>query len=113
MERKDIEEIINKNDIEFIQVEIIDLNGISRSVITPIENFLKNIESNGSYHSPSVINLFTVTGDVIEGTGAGFEIDVQNIEMKPDLSTFKHLPWIENTASVLCDVSLPKIDFDY
>ena len=112
MKQQDIKRIINEHDIEFIQIEIVDLNGVSRSVITPTENFLENVES-GTYHAPSPINVFQITGDLVNDTGAGFEVDALNIDMKPDLETFKVLHWIENTASVTCDVSTTKIDLEY
>ena len=104
MERKEIEAIIKEHDIEFIQVEITDLNGISRSFITPVQNFLKDVEHR-TYHCPIAINAFLVTGEIIDFTGTGVTTDFYNIQMIPDLTSFKPLPWIENTASVTCDIA--------
>ena len=97
MDAKIVEQI-NRNHIEFVQLESIDLNGISRSVIAHSEHFLRDYKS-GIYNSPECLSV-QVSGEFVSNTELS---DLSNAKLLPDLNTFRILPWLDSTASVLCE----------
>ena len=86
MEAQIIEEI-NKNKIEFIQMELVDVNGISRSVIADSQHFIRNYKS-GIQASVAALS-FQITGELILDTGFIFDVDAIKTSQVPDLDTFQ------------------------
>ena len=106
MNRTEVEEIIKKNDIEFIRIEIVDLHGISRIYTTPVVTFLKN-EKIFEFQTPGCVTAFKTNSEIQFWTDQQMDYIISNITATPDLLTFKALPWMENTARVLYDLSYP------
>jgi glutamine synthetase len=81
--------------------ELPDMHGIARSKIVPI-NKVKSFAQHG-------LNMYggTVALDsrsfVVEGTRYNEEKNYADQVLKPDLSTAKIVPWLNNTARLICD----------
>lgn len=81
--------------------ELPDMHGIARSKIVPI-NKVKSFAQHG-------LNMYggTVALDsrsfVVEGTKYNEEKNYADQVLKPDLSTAKIVPWLRNTARLICD----------
>ena len=86
MESQVIEEI-NKNKIEFVQMELVDVNGISRSVIADSQHFIRDYKS-GIQTTVAALS-FQIAGELVLNTGLVFDIDAVNIDQVPDLDTFQ------------------------
>ncbi|NXX83126.1 LGSN protein, partial [Urocolius indicus] len=96
-----IEQQMARDNVQFVRFESIDLHGVSRSKNVP-SRFFHEKAINGVAMPRSYLEL-TVNPkdnelDYINATN--FNCD---IILNPDLSTFRILPWTEQTARVICD----------
>ncbi|XP_072239815.1 lengsin [Leuresthes tenuis] len=96
-----IKQQIARENINFVRFEATDLHGVSRSKIVPVRFF----HEKAAYGVPMPRSYLELTlspqsNEVDHASTANFSSDVLLI---PDLSTFKVLPWAEQTARVICD----------
>ncbi|XP_053567953.1 lengsin [Bombina bombina] len=96
-----IKQQMAREDIRFVRFEAADLHGVSRSKTIPARFFHEKACS-GIYMPRSYLELTVNPKDneVDHIHGADCNSD---IVLKPDLSTFKVLPWAEKTGRVICD----------
>ncbi|XP_075719799.1 lengsin [Rhinoderma darwinii] len=96
-----IKQQIAREDIRFVRFEAADLHGVSRSKTIPAR-FFQERAVNGIYMPRSYLELTLSPKDseVDHINSIHFNSD---IILKPDLQTFRVLPWTEKTASVICD----------
>lgn len=104
-----IRSYIKDRTVELVRVELEDLNGLSRGLILEAEYFLKKVEE-GVPLCTSILSL-TADGELVKNT----DIPEENNEypngfLYPDVETFKILPWLKNSASVLVDFRLNSND---
>lgn len=91
MDREKIFEIIGKEEIKFIRLQVSDINGM-----------LKNVEIPADELEESLTKGTMFDGSSIEGMA---RIDESDMFLRPDLSTFCILPWSEDKeARIICDV---------
>lgn len=96
-----IKQQIARENISFVRFEATDLHGVSRSKTVPVRFFHeKAVYGVPMPRSYLELTLSPKSNEVDHGTTANFSSDVLLI---PDLSTFKALPWAEQTARVICD----------
>lgn len=97
-----MEQRIEEERIEHVLVEFADVNGISRSKTIAADYFLD------SWRDGFPINLLllfqTPRNGLPSGSGYGEEIDYGDGTLHPDPSTFRVLPWKQDTARVICDI---------
>ena len=88
--------------VERVRVHFTDLIGISRNKVVPL-SMLDEVAEDGINFC---ISAFCVdhSGEVIEGTGLGAEVDFRDAQVVPDLSTLTVVPWEKNTAVAIGDV---------
>jgi glutamine synthetase len=88
--------------VERVRVHFTDLIGISRNKVVPISMLDEVTESGINF----CISAFCVdhSGEVIEGTGLGAEVDFRDAQVIPDLSTLTVVPWEKDTAVAIGDV---------
>jgi glutamine synthetase len=92
---------LRENSIEFLRFELPDLAGLSRGKTVPIGH-VESYVLNG-------LNLYggTVTLDTnsipIQGTGYNEDINFTDCLMVADPETVTNVPWLTNTARVICD----------
>ncbi|MBU6419784.1 MAG: glutamine synthetase family protein [Proteobacteria bacterium] len=92
---------LRETGIEYVRFELPDLAGLSRGKTVPIEH----VES----YTRDGLNLYggTVTLDSashpIPGTGYNEDANFADCLMVPDPATISPVPWMANTARVICD----------
>ena len=92
---------MRENSVEFLRFELPDLAGLSRGKTVPIAH-AESYTLNG-------LNLYggTVTLDSnsipIAGTGYNEDVNFTDCLMVPDPDTVSNVPWLTNTARVICD----------
>jgi glutamine synthetase len=98
---KELAESLRENSVEFVRFELPDLAGLSRGKTVPI-NHVEDYVKNG-------LNLYggTVTLDSnsipIAGTGYNEDVNFTDCLMVADPDSVSNVPWIANTARVICD----------
>lgn len=96
-----IKQQIARENISFVRFEATDLHGVSRSKTVPVRFFHeKAVYGVPMPRSYLELTLSPKSNEVDHGSAANFSSDVLLI---PDLSTFRALPWAEQTARVICD----------
>jgi glutamine synthetase len=98
---KEFAQNLRENSVEYVRFELPDLAGLSRGKTVPIGQ-VESYTLNG-------LNLYggTVTLDSssfpIAGTGYNEDINFADCLMVPDPATVSNVPWLANTARVICD----------
>jgi glutamine synthetase len=98
---KDLAQSLRENSVEFVRFELPDLAGLSRGKTVPIDH-VEAYTLNG-------LNLYggTVTLDTnsipIQGTGYNEDVNFTDCLMVPDPGSVSNVPWLANTARVICD----------
>ncbi|XP_073324341.1 lengsin [Pagrus major] len=96
-----IKQQIARENINFVRFEATDLHGVSRSKTVPVRFFHeKAVYGIPMPRSYLELTLSPKSNEVDNASTANFSSDVLLI---PDLSTFRVLPWAEQTARVICD----------
>lgn len=104
MKLAEVREIIRQNNIEFIRFESPDVNGISRGKLVALANFERVVEKGLAMVSDLL--TWDPQADVAwQGTGYAEDLTFSDLVFRPDLSTFKIVPWADNTARVLGDLT--------
>jgi glutamine synthetase len=92
---------LRENSVEYVRFELPDLAGLSRGKTVPIDH----VES----YTLHGLNLYggTVTLDSaslpITGTGYNEDANYADCLMVPDPASVSNIPWLPNTARVICD----------
>jgi len=98
---KNFAESLRENSVEYLRFELPDLAGLSRGKTVPIDH-VESYVLNG-------LNLYggTVTLDTnsipIQGTGYNEDVNFTDCLMVADPDTVSNVPWLQNTARVICD----------
>ncbi|XP_057700089.1 lengsin [Corythoichthys intestinalis] len=96
-----IKQQIARENINFVRFEATDLHGVSRSKTVPVRFFHeKAVYGIPMPRSYLELTLSPKSNEVDHANAANFSSDILLI---PDLSTFRILPWAEQTARVICD----------
>jgi glutamine synthetase len=98
---RELAQSLRENSVEFVRFELPDLAGLSRGKTVPIDH-VESYTLNG-------LNLYggTVTLDTnsipIQGTGYNEDVNFTDCLMVPDPGSVSNVPWLANTARVICD----------
>ncbi|XP_035398970.1 lengsin [Cygnus atratus] len=96
-----IKQQMARDNIQFVRFESIDLHGVSRSKNVPSRFFHeKAIHGVAMPRSYLELTLNPKDNEIDYINATNFNCD---IILNPDLSTFRILPWTEQTARVICD----------
>ncbi|NXW60747.1 LGSN protein, partial [Eurystomus gularis] len=96
-----IKQQMARDSIQFVRFESIDLHGVSRSKNVPSRFFHeKAIHGVAMPRSYLELTLNPKDNELDYINATNFNCD---IILNPDLSTFRILPWTEQTARVICD----------
>ncbi|XP_063186342.1 lengsin isoform X2 [Chroicocephalus ridibundus] len=96
-----IKQQMARDNIQFVRFESIDLHGVSRSKNVPSRFFHeKAIHGVAMPRSYLELTLNPRDNELDYINATNFNCD---IILNPDLSTFRILPWTEQTARVICD----------
>ena len=98
---KKAQELIKDGNVEFVRIEVADLNGCSRGFLLNAHFFIANCET-GFGITQSILAMPS-DGQVLFDIGMTKDISYRDMGLYPDITTFQILPWLEKTASVLAD----------
>ncbi|XP_063147191.1 lengsin [Candoia aspera] len=96
-----IEEQMARDNVHFVRFETTDIHGVSRSKSIPSRFFqTKAVHGVAMPKAYLELTLNPRDSETSHISTSSFNCD---IILKPDLSTFRILPWAEQTARVICD----------
>ncbi len=96
-----IKKTIRDHNIEFVRFEQADLHGVSRSKTVPMNSFMDYLDNGLNFYG-GLLGL-DIQSMVPTGTGYAEEVSFADHCTVPDLSTFRVLPWVPNTANITVD----------
>jgi len=96
-----LEKRIAADGVEFVRFEQSDTHGIARSKTIPVRH-LRHFAEEGLNFLLGQLG-FDVQAGVASGTGYLAELNFPDSRIRPDLSTYRVLPWADKTARVLCE----------
>ncbi len=97
-----IEAIIEQHAIDNVKVGGADYDGIYRGKRLPVDVFLDGIEH--GYAQGDVLFGWDIAEDLVPGLRfTNWDTGYADLRMKPDLATFRTVPWEQGTATVVCD----------
>ncbi len=103
MDRQQIEQVIADRRIEVVKVGGADMDGVFRGKRILSPHFLEGCQGAG-FPQCDVIFGWDIGEQVIEGLAVGSaQTGFADILMRPDLSTFRAVPWEAGAAAVICD----------
>jgi len=98
-----LEKQIAADRVEFIRFEQTDTHGISRSKTVPARSgHLRHFTQHGLNFLLGQLG-FDVQAGVAPNTGYLEELGFPDSRIRPDLSTYRVLPWADKTARLLCE----------
>ncbi len=97
MTREKIKELVEKENVHFIRMQFVDINGIMKNVAIPLSQLDKALDGQIMFD-----------GSSIDGFA---RINESDMYLKPDFNTFTIMPWRSKegtkAARLICDVMLP------
>lgn len=96
-----LEKQMATDGVEFVRFEQSDTHGISRSKTIPVGH-VRDFAENGLNFLLGQLGLDAQAG-VAPGTGYLEELGFPDSRIRPDLSTYRVLPWADKTARLLCE----------
>lgn len=103
MDLAGVMQLIKERSIEFIRFESPDINGISRGKLVALDNFERAVEK-GLAMVSDLLAWDPQANVAWTGTGYAEDLNFSDLLFRPDLSTFRVVPWSDNTARVLGDL---------
>ena len=96
-----LEQRIEADGVDFVRFEQSDTHGIARSKIVPARHVRHFAESGLNV----VLGVLGVDAQFGVPTGTGYleEVGYADARIRPDLSTYRVLPWADRTARLLCE----------
>lgn len=92
--KESIRDLVKKNNIEFIKLQFVDINGQVKNMTIPSDHIDKALN-----------NEIMLDGSSIKGFRS---IETSDMFFYPDINTFQILPWREkdgvNSARLICDI---------
>jgi len=87
--------------VRYVRFELPDIHGTSRTKLIPIDS-VEGYARDGLNFYGGTIALDSAS-NVVGGTGMAEEVNYQDQQLVPDPSTLRMVPWLEDTAKVICD----------
>jgi len=104
MEIEDVERIISEHAIEVVRVGGADMDGVFRGKRIVADHFVAGLRSGAGFPQCDVIFGWDVQEALIDGLEVGSaDGGFADIIMRPDLATFRAVPWEPGCAAVVCD----------
>src|SRR5512146_431122 len=106
MNRADVERLIEQHGIETVKLGTPDVDGVYRGKRLGVKQFLDGCEGEG-FAQCDVIFGWDIAEEVIDGKHLAIgsaDTGFADVLLRPDLSTFRIVPWEPATAAVVADV---------
>jgi glutamine synthetase len=103
VELAEVERLIAERGIEVVKIGGADMDGVFRGKRVLAEQFLEGCRG-GGFPQCDVVFGWDIQEQVIEGLALGSpSTGFADIVMRPDLATFRVVPWEPTAAAVVCD----------
>lgn len=103
MDRAEITRLIEGDAIEYVKIGTPDIEGVYRGKRLSAHHFLNSLDD--GIAQCNVIFGWDIAENILPNLKASnWEHGFADVILKPDLSTFKLVPWEERVASCICDV---------
>lgn len=106
MDKSDIERLIREHAVETVKIGTPDIDGVYRGKRVSAKTFLEGVGGPG-FAQCDVVFGWDIAEEIISGAGlmvGSAEGGFADILLRPDLATFRIVPWEPATAAVVCDV---------
>jgi glutamine synthetase len=106
MNKDDVERLIADCGVETVKIGTPDMDGVYRGKRVSAKQFLNGCEGDG-FAQCDVIFGWDIAEEVISGQQLAIgsaDTGFADIVLRPDLATFRIVPWEPATAAVICDV---------
>ncbi len=106
MNKADVERLIEQHGIETVKVGTPDIDGVYRGKRLGARQFVDGCEGDG-FAQCDVIFGWDIAEEVIEGQQLAIgsaDTGFADVLLRPDLATFRIVPWEPASAAVVCDV---------
>ncbi|MEO3430426.1 glutamine synthetase family protein [Pelagibius sp. CAU 1746] len=100
-EVKEMMAALKKMGARYVRFELPDLHGTSRTKVIPVSK-AEGYARKGLNFYGGTIGLDTAS-NVIGGSGVHEEVSYRDQTLIPDPTTLRAVPWVEDTAKVICD----------
>ncbi len=98
---KEMMAALKKMEARYVRFELPDLHGTSRTKVIPVGK-AESYARKGLNLYGGVVGLDSAS-NVIGGTGLNEEVSYRDQLLFPDPATLRNVPWVEDTAKVICD----------
>ena len=103
MDRNEIKRLIEGGEIEYVKIGTPDIEGVYRGKRVAAKHFLNALEE--GFAQCDVIFGWDIAENILPNlTVSNWEHGFADVILKPDLSTFRLVPWEERIASCVCDI---------
>ena len=105
MDKGEIEQLISEHGIETVKIGTPDMDGVYRGKRLAAKQFLSGCDGDG-FAQCDVIFGWDIAEEVIATPGLAVgsaATGFADVLLRPDLSTFRIVPWEPATAAVVCD----------
>lgn len=103
MDKAEIERRIEDGNIEYVKIGTPDIEGVYRGKRVSAQHFLNSLEE--GFPQCDVIFGWDIAENVLPNLKvSNWEHGFSDVILKPDLSTFRMVPWEDRIASCVCDV---------
>jgi glutamine synthetase len=105
MNKSDIERLIGEHGIETVKIGTPDMDGVYRGKRVSAKQFIEGCDGPG-FAQCDVIFGWDIAEEVITGANLALgtaDTGFADILLRPDLATFRIVPWEPATAAVVCD----------
>lgn len=92
---------LRRAGVEHVRFELPDMHGSARSKQVPIESFAQYARSGVNMYG-GVVSLDSAS-HVVGGSRYNEEVNYRDQTLIPDFGTLAPVPWLNNTARVICD----------
>jgi glutamine synthetase len=103
MQPSDVERFISEHNIEVVKIGGADMDGVFRGKRILAPNFVEGLRGAG-FPQCDVIFGWDIGEQLIDGLAVGSaDTGFADVVMRPDLATFRAVPWEKGAAAVICD----------
>jgi glutamine synthetase len=101
-DRARIEQMIQERDVDTVKIGGPDFDGVFRGKRLPADVFLDGLEH--GFAQGDVLFGWDIAEDLVPGLRfTNWDTGYADLRMRPDLATFRTVPWEEHVATVICD----------
>src|SRR5215469_10785401 len=103
MERDEIQHLIDTGAIEYVKIGTPDIEGVYRGKRLAAKHFFASLDE--GFAQCDVIFGWDIAENILPDLKvSNWEHGFADVILRPDLSTFRIVPWEERVASCICDV---------